>query len=107
MVTDTENRYLDDKDSRMTPLIYPEDSDNKESPNNPLSAEIIPEPVPPSKNPTDELTLEPYYDALSEPCAPTREGSMEHLPPKYIMRYDKGSDTPIFSTVYERTKEDP
>ena len=32
---------------------------------------------------------------------------MGNLAPKYIVQYQKGSDPPIFSTLEERTKEDP
>ena len=32
---------------------------------------------------------------------------MGHLSPKDILRYQKGSDTPIFATLEERTKEAP
>ena len=45
-----------------------------------------PEPGPRSEKPTDEPTLEPNYDALTEILAPTREGSMGNISPKYIVR---------------------
>ena len=32
---------------------------------------------------------------------------MGHLAPKYIVRYQKGSDPPVFSTLEEHTKEAP
>ena len=32
---------------------------------------------------------------------------MGNLPPKDIIRYQKGSDPPRFATIEERTKEDP
>ena len=64
------------------------------------------DPGLPSKKPTEETTSEPNYDALSEYYTPTREGYMGHLAPQYTMRYQKGSDPPIFFTLEECTKED-
>ena len=82
MVTDTEDRKLDDEDSVMPTLIYPEDSNDKEYLSKPISADSTPEPGTPGGKPTKELTLEPDYDTLPEPSAPTREGFMGHLAPK-------------------------
>ena len=86
----------------MPLLIYPEESDDEESLSNPTSlvptfveatsvepasVEPTPYPGPPIKKPTKELTPQPDSDALSEHSTPTREGSMEHIAPKDIMRY--------------------
>ena len=60
---------------------------------------------PPSGKPTKELTPETDYDALSEISMPTREGSMGNLFPWDIIRYQKGPDPPIFSTLEEPNKE--
>ena len=86
MVTNTVDSDLDNKDSVMPPLIYPEESDNKESLSDPPSAEPTPDPRPPRVKPTMEPNSEPDYDALSEASAPMREDSMGHLSPKDIMR---------------------
>ena len=51
--------------------------------------------------------MEPDYDDLSELSVPTREGYMGYLPPIYIMRYQKGFDTPRLATIEELTKEAP
>ena len=107
MVTCTEYIDSDDKDSVMPPLIYLEAYDNNNYTRNPTSAEPTPETGPLSEKPTKEPTSEPDYDPLPEPYAPTREGSMGHLAPKYIARYQKGSYPPRFSTLEERTKEAP
>ena len=53
------------------------------------------------------MTSEPNYDALSEPSAPTREDSIGCLSPKGIVRYQKVSDAPRFTTLEEHTKESP
>ena len=96
----------------MPQLIYPEYSkDKEEDPNESLSDRITtdptPEPGPPSEKSTEEPISEPDSDTLSHPYVPTREISMRHLSPGDIVRYQKGSDPPIFSTLEERTKEDP
>ena len=70
-----------------------------------LSAEAILEPGPPRKIATKELTSEPKSDALSKPCENTREGSMWHLAPRDIFRYQKEADQPQFSTLGELIKE--
>ena len=82
MVIDTEDSASDDEDSMMRPLIYPEDSDNKDSLRNPPSAEPTPVAGPPSGKTTEEPTSEPDYDALSAPFAPTKEDPMGKLYPK-------------------------
>ena len=74
----------------MNPLIYPYESDNKESLSDPISAEPTPYPGHPSKKPTEEMTLEPDSDALLEPSAPTREVYLGQLSPKDIVWYQKG-----------------
>ena len=86
------------------PLIYPEDPNNEEdNPREylsiPLSVNPTPLPGPPNENPTEEPPLEPNYNALSEPFAPTREGYMVHLSPKDIVICHKGSDPPRFVTL--------
>ena len=68
---------------------------------------LTPDPGPPSEKNTKEPTSEPDYDYLSENSATMREGSMGHLSRKDIMRYQKGSDPPRFSTLEECTKETP
>ena len=93
----------------MPSLIYPEESESKEddpceSPSDPPSVEPTLEPGPTSEKPAKEPTLEPNYDALSEPSAPTREGSIEHLDPKYIARYQKGLDPPIGKSCFGAKK---
>ena len=88
-------------------LIYPEDYNDEDSLSNPPSAEPTPEPGPPSKKTTKETTSEPDSDYLSEPSAPTREDSIGCLSPKGIVRYQKVSDTPRFTTLEEHTKESP
>ena len=107
VATDTEDSNSDDKYIVMPPLIYPEESNDKESPSNLPSVDPTPEPGPPSEKPTKEPASEPDYDALSEPSAPTREGSMGHLDLKDIVRYHKESYPPRFATLEKRTKEDP
>ena len=52
VVTDMEDSDLDDKDSVMLPLVYPEDSNNEESLRDPPSTEPTPEPGPPSRKKT-------------------------------------------------------
>ena len=91
----------------MPPLIYLEESDDEEYLINPPSTEPTPDPGPPSKIHTKETTSERNYDALSEPSAPLREGSVGRLSPKDIIRYQKGLDPPRFPTLEERTKEAP
>ena len=86
MVTDMEDSDLDNKDSMMPPLIYPEESDDEESLSNIPSVEPTLEPGPPSEKPTEEPTSEPNYDALSEPYVPAREDSVVCLAPKDIVR---------------------
>ena len=49
----------------------------------------------------------PNYDTLSENSTPTQDFSMGHLSPVYIVKYQKESDPPIFSTLDEHTKEAP
>ena len=76
----------------IPPLIYPEDSGDEEkitgdSPSDPPSVDPTSEPGPQSEKHTKEVTFETNYDALSEPSAPTREGSMGHLAPGDIVRY--------------------
>ena len=71
-------------------LIYPEEPDDDDDGpckylSSPPSAQPIPEPGPPSKKYTDELTSEPNYDAYKN-LPPKREGSMGHLSPEYITR---------------------
>ena len=78
---------MDNEDSVIPTLIYPEDSDNEDSPINPPYMEPTSETGPPSKKPSKETTLEPDYDALPEPSASKREGSMGHLVLKYIVRF--------------------
>ena len=51
------------------------------------------------------MTYEPNYDAPLEPSAPTRECSMGHLVPGYIVGYHKVQYPPIFATFEECTKE--
>ena len=58
----------------MPPLIYPENSDDKESLTKPLSAETDPELGTPSKKNTEEPTSEPNHGDLSEPYTPTGGG---------------------------------
>ena len=101
MITDTEDSDLDDRYSVMHPIIYPEDSDKKYFPIKLPYAEPTPEPTTPSEKTTEGPTSEPNYDALSEPSAPTSECSVSPLAPKYIVRYQKGSDPPKFSTPEE------
>ena len=86
MVTDTKESNSDDEYSVMPPLIYPEDSNNEESPSNPPSAEPTLEPGTPSEKPTEEPTSENYSDALPETSAPMREDPMGPLSLKYIAR---------------------
>ena len=110
METDTGGSDLDDKESVLPPLFYLEYSNNKkDDPQKYLSkspsVELNPEPRPPNENPTKEPTLEPDYDSISQPSAPTREGSMRHLTPLDITRYQKWSYPHRFSTLEERTKE--
>ena len=102
----------DDEDSVMPPLICPEESYDEEDdpceyPSDPPYVEPTPEPVPPSGKTTKEPTSKPSYHVLSEPSAPIREGYMGHLSPGDIVRYQKGSDLPILSTLDDRTKEAP
>ena len=52
-------------------------------------------------------TSKPYFDALSEPSVPTREGYIGHLSPEDIVRYHMESDQPTFETLEERTNEAP
>ena len=54
MVIDMDYSNSDDEDIFMPPLIYPEDSDNKESLIDPPSAEPTPQPVTPIEKPTKE-----------------------------------------------------
>ena len=75
----------------MPLLIYPHESNDEEdnsceSPSDPPSADITLEPGPQREKPTEETTSEPNYDALSEPSALTREGSMGKLSPVDIVR---------------------
>ena len=56
VVIDTEAKKSDNKDSVMRLLIYLEDSDNEESMSEPPSADLTPEPGPPSRKPTKEST---------------------------------------------------
>ena len=112
VATDTEDKTSDGEDIVMPLLVCPEGCDDKEdvpceSLIDPPSAEPTPELGPPSEKPTKEPTSEPDSSTLSEPSAPTGEGSMGHLYPKEISLYQKGSDTPRFFTLEERTKEDP
>ena len=107
VVTDTDDSDLDDKDSVMPLLIYPENSEDEEYLRDPPSADPTTEPGTPSEKPTGKLTSKPDYNTLSEPSAPTREDYMGHLSPKDIERYQKGSYPPIFTTLEERTKEAP
>ena len=88
-----------DKDIVMPPLIYLEESDDEEYLINPPSTEPTPELRSPSEKTTKEPTSEPYYDALSVPYAPTREDSVGKISPKDIVRYQKGSNPPIFATL--------
>ena len=73
----------------MPLLIFPEESGNEESPSHPPSVEATPDPGPPSKKTTEELTLEPDSDALLEPSAPMREDYMGQLSPKDIVIHQK------------------
>ena len=107
MVKDTEGSDSYNKDILIPPLIYPEEFNDEDYLSNPPSTDSTPEPVPPSEKSTKELTSEPDYDSLSEPSAPTREDSMGRLSPNYIVRYQKGSDTPRFATIEEHTKDSP
>ena len=91
VVKDTEDINLDDEDSLMPTLMYLEEYDDKEdnpleSLSDPTSVEPTPEPGPPSEKPTKEPTSEPDFDALSEPSAPTREGSIGNLSTGDIVR---------------------
>ena len=86
VVTETEDSNLDYKDSVIPPLIYLEESENEDSMIEPPSADPTLDPRRPRDKPTKELTLVPNSNALSEPFAPTREDSMGHLAPKYIVR---------------------
>ena len=45
------------------------------------------------------MTSEMKYDDSPETSAPTGEGSMGHLDPLDIVRYKKGADQPIFTTL--------
>ena len=110
VVSDTEDSNSDGKDSVMPQLIYLDKSDDeeynpRESLSDPLTTEPIPKPEPTSGKPTKEPTLEPDSDALSEPFKPMMKGSMGRLAPKYIVRYQKRSDQPRFSTLEERMKK--
>ena len=103
---------MDDKDSMMPLIIFLEDSnykeeDPRESPSKTTSEEPTPEPGSPSEKPTEETTLETYYDSISEPSAPTREGSMGYLSPRDTVRQQKEPNPPLFATLEEHTKEDP
>ena len=94
----------------MPLLIDLSHSDNEEDDpceylSEPPSTDPTPEPGPPSEKPTKELTSETDYDALSEPSAPTGEGSMGNIPPVDIVRYQKGSGPHRFSTLEGLTKE--
>ena len=87
MVTDTEDRNSDKKDSVMPLLIYPKEFDDKEDYpceylSDPPYAEPTPDLGPPREKSTKEPTLKSDFDALSVPSAPTREGSMAQLHPK-------------------------
>ena len=65
MVTDTDDRELEYKDSVMPPLIYLEESNDEESINEPPSVDPTPNTGPPREKPTKEPTSEPDSDALS------------------------------------------
>ena len=72
-------------------LIFLGDSDDEEvdlheSHSNPSSMDPTSEPGPPSENPTNKPTLEPNYDALSEPSESMREVYMGHLASGDILR---------------------
>ena len=99
MVTYTEYSELEEKDSVMPPLIYPEKYDNEDSLSDPPSVEPTPDPGPLSEKPTKEPTSGPDSDALSEPSAPRREDSMGHLAPGDIVQYQKESDSPRFAIL--------
>ena len=118
MVTDTEDRELDDEESVMLPLIYLEDSDDEEGGpppgkprvsredlSEPPSAEPTSEPGPPSKKTTEEPTSEPKYDVSSDHFAPQRKGCMDRLDPGDMVRYQKGVYKPRVATLEERIKE--
>ena len=105
MVTETEGSDSDDEDIVMPLLFYPEDSNKDDYSSKPPSTESTLDPGPPSEKPTNETTSEPYSYALIEPYSPTREGYMGNLPPKGILRYQKGSDLPRLATIEEHTKE--
>ena len=60
-----------------------------------------------SKIPTKELTLEPKYDAPSDPYTTTREYYVGHIALGDIARHLKGLYGPQFSTLEERTKDTP
>ena len=107
LVADTGDSDSNDEDSVMPPLIYSEDSDNKESPRKLPSTEPTLYPGPPSEEPNEGPTSKPNSDSLLEPSVPRREDSMGNLPPKEIVIYQKGSDPTKFATLEERTKEDP
>ena len=107
MVTDTDDRELDYKDSVMPPLIYPEESNDEESISDSTSAEPTLNTGPPSEKSTKEPILEPDSDALSEPPAPRRENSMGHIAPGDIVQYQKESDSPRFAIIEDCTKESP
>ena len=89
MVIDTEDRDSDEEYRVMPPLMYPEESDDEEFLSKPPSTETTPDPGPPSKKTTEELTLEPDSDALLEPSAPMREDYMGQLSPKDIVIHQK------------------
>ena len=104
LTTDTEDSNLYNEESVLPTLFYLEESNNKkddpnESLSNSPSVEHNPEPRPPNEKSTKELTSEPDYDSISATSALTIEVSMRHLTLLDIMRYQKGSDLPRFSTL--------
>ena len=92
VVTDIEDINLDDEDRIISPLIYPEESDDEDydpPPRQPLGpckslihptfTDPTPEPGPPIRKPTNEPTLEPKPDDSSENSAPTGGYSIGNL----------------------------